>query len=225
MTETNSNNEKKGLNINTLLNVITLVGLIVLYVLFFTNKTGTGDKPGIDSSAIEKLDENIPNIAYVNSDSIIENYTLYEEMQDDLEKKQEEMQSQLQWKRSQFEKDARAFYEKLNSGGFLTRQSAEEEQQKLAKREQEIMEMSQKLSNDLANIEIKWHSKILDTITSFLKRYNTKKNYDYILGYSKGGGILLANDSLDLTEEILIKLNTQYAKSKETGEEESKDGE
>lgn len=224
MTETNNNNEKKGLNINTLLNVITLVGLIVLYVLFFTNKTAT-DTPGMDSSAIEKLDENIPNIAYVNSDSIIENYTLYKEMQEELEKKQEEMQSQLQWKRSQFEKDARAFYEKLNSGGFLTRQSAEEEQQKLAKREQEIMEMSQKLSNDLANMEIEWHSKILDTITSFLKRYNTRKNYDYILGYSKGGGILLANDSLDLTDEVLKKLNMQYEKSKEVDIEESKAGE
>ena len=36
------------------------------------------------------------------------------------------------------------------------------------------------------------------------------RNYEFILGYQKGGGILLANDSLDITQQILEGLNKKY---------------
>jgi len=55
---------------------------------------------------------------------------------------------------------------------------------------------------------------LLDTISSFMKNYNKKTNYDFILGYSKGGGILFANEAYDITKQVLEELNKQYAKHK-----------
>lgn len=209
------NQRKKGININTVMNIVLFIGLAVLYVLYFTNKKGGTTE---ESPNKKKIAENIPAIAYVNSDSLLENYKMYEEMQDNLAAKQKKLEGQLEWQRSQFEKEAQEFYQKVQSGGFLTRESAEKEQMRLAEKEQQIMQMSQKLGSDLANYELEWHSKVLDTVVNFLKRYNKKHEYDFILGYAKGGGILLANDSLEITDEVLKLINTEYKSEDEDNE-------
>lgn len=208
---------KKGFNINTLLNIVLLIGLAVLYILYFTNKSDSGQ--GAKQSNTESTSNTIPNIAFVNSDSLLGNFEMFKEMQDKLAAKQKKLEGQLQWQRSQFEKEAQAFYEKLQSGGFLTRESAEKEQMRLAEKEQQIMQMSQQLGADLANYEMEWHSKVLDTVINFLKRYNESYQYDYILGFAKGGGILLANDSLDITGEVLELINKEYINEEKDNEE------
>ena len=36
------------------------------------------------------------------------------------------------------------------------------------------------------------------------------RNYHFIMGYTKDGAILLANDSLDITENVIEGLNEEY---------------
>ena len=45
-----------------------------------------------------------------------------------------------------------------------------------------------------------------------LKTLSSKIGYDYILSYSRGGQILLANDSLNITKEVLDLLNAKDQK-------------
>ncbi len=45
-----------------------------------------------------------------------------------------------------------------------------------------------------------------------LKTLSSQIGYDYILSYSRGGQILLANDSLDITKQVLDLLNAQEQK-------------
>ena len=52
------------------------------------------------------------------------NYALAEILHDDFTKKQEAYTSEYATKRQSFEKDAAAFQEKLQRGGFLSEQSA-----------------------------------------------------------------------------------------------------
>ncbi|HNE28198.1 MAG TPA: hypothetical protein PLW66_03475, partial [Saprospiraceae bacterium] len=47
-----------------------------------------------------------------------------------------------------------------------------------------------------------------------LKTLSDKIGYDYILSYSRGGQILLANDSLDITNEVLQLLNARDQEKK-----------
>ena len=51
---------------------------------------------------------------------------------------------------------------------------------------------------------------LVDSITNFLNRYNLQHNYDYVLGYSKGGGILLAKDTFNITDQVLAAMNEAY---------------
>ena len=36
--------------------------------------------------------------------------------------------------------------------------------------------------------------------------------FDYILGFTKGGNILYANDTLDVTNDVIRELNAAYLK-------------
>jgi Skp family chaperone for outer membrane proteins len=36
---------------------------------------------------------------------------------------------------------------------------------------------------------------------------NEEMNYKFILGYQRGSGILLANDSLDITKDVIRGIN------------------
>ena len=56
--------------------------------------------------------------------------------------------------------------------------------------------------------------RLLDTITNFLKRYNEIYKFDYILTYKMAGDILIANDTLDITNDVLKTLNKEYQERK-----------
>ena len=48
-------------------------------------------------------------------------------------------------------------------------------------------------------------------LDDFLAEYNQDKNYDYILSYSKAlGFIMLANDQLDITDDVVAGMNELY---------------
>lgn len=69
--------------------------------------------------------------------------------------------------------------------------------------------------NKLAHAKDK---EIRDSITNFIIEYNRKKGYDYILAkYNEN--VLYANKSLDITSEIIDKLNSRYTPKEEKEEE------
>jgi outer membrane protein len=66
--------------------------------------------------------------------------------------------------------------------------------------------MSQKLSDE----ETKTSGEMMANLETQLKSIQSQIGYDYILSYSKGGGqVLLANDSLEITKQVLDLLNAK----------------
>lgn len=193
-------------------NVLLLIGLIVLYVLFF-NQAKTSVSTTMSDAILSK--SGAIKIAFLNSDSLMEQYQLVVDLKDELEASQKDIENKLQWKQESFKKEAIEFYEKAQKGGFTSQQQAESEQQRLAQKEQSILEYNQKVSQDLAKMEVEMHNRISDSVTNFLKRYYKKYGFDFILGYSRGGGILFANDSLDISKNVIIEMNKTYSKKKE----------
>ena len=55
---------------------------------------------------------------------------------------------------------------------------------------------------------------VINAIMEYLKKNSTQLNYKYVLGTSFGGNILYANDSLDITQHIIVGLNEDYQQSK-----------
>ena len=55
---------------------------------------------------------------------------------------------------------------------------------------------------------------VINAIMEYLKENSSQLNYKYVLGTSFGGNILYANDSLDITRNIIKGLNEKYQQTK-----------
>lgn len=188
-----------------LINGILLIGLIILYVLFFNKNTSKEIKQNANSSDIK--------IAYVDTDSLRANYIMVKEMRDTLELSFEKLEKDMKQRQASFEARAREFQNKINSNTITMEQAQKTEQQLMAE-QQNILELKDKYTNDLAEQEYLMNERFVDSVYNFLKRYNTSANFEYILGYTKGAGILFAEEKLNITNLVIEGLNNEYSNVK-----------
>jgi outer membrane protein len=199
-------------NISMVFNVVLGIAVAVLYYLHFSADTSNiqSKKEGNPKSlAMPKIQLKSTPLVYVNADSLWENFTLVKQMRKEME-----------YEKKKFETKFEADYHKLESDYLALRDKAETmsqeegmmKQQELMGREQKLTEFRQIESDRLAKLEADKTDKIQKTITAYLTEQYSKSNYAYILGYSAGGGILFANDSLEITNEVVDGLNATLKK-------------
>jgi len=191
-----------------IVSVIALIAVAVLYVLYFTGNGQPAEiqQAGESSSTAEGTSL---RIAYVKADSVIMNYDLAQDLHDEFSKKQEAYNSEFSTKRQSFEREATAFQEKLQRGGFLSEQRAIQERDRLVGKEQEIMKLDQDLSTRLAELQSKNSQQILDSLLHYLEEFNKNGKYDYILN---GSDVLIGNEAYNITKDVVAAMNDRYAK-------------
>ncbi len=194
--------QHRKINLGMALNIFSLIALVILYFLFFTeNKKNNNKNNSLDGNNKSQT------IAFVNSDSLMENYQFVKDMKFRLDSNKKVLEAQFTSKQNYFQKQIADLETKVST--YLV--SKEEAQKKAMAMQQELMELNQALTEKLSQQELDMNIALLDTISSFMKKYNKKANYDFILGYSQGGGILFANEAYDITKEVLTDLNKEYA--------------
>jgi outer membrane protein len=188
------------------LNLLMLVGLIVLYILHFTGSSRHGNQ--VDG-AIDKANKGAISVAFVNNDSILANYELVKKMRADLEAKGKRLEGEVAAKQQIFDKDA-AYFQDQVAKKSISDQSAQEIYGKLQQNQKNIYDLRDRYTAELQQSEMDMNVALIDSVMNFLKRYNEKYKFDYILGFTKGANILYANDTLDLTKDVLKELNIAY---------------
>lgn len=188
------------------LNLAALAGVIVLFVLHFT---GSGSKNNTMSGAVDKAKNGAISVAFVNNDSILNNYELVKKMRADLEAKGRRLEGEVASKQKAFEKDAAYFQEQVKKKA-ISEQSAQEIYGQLQQNQQSIYQLRDRYAAELQQSEMDMNVALIDSVMNFLKRYNDKYKFDYILGFTKGGNILFANDTLDVTKDVIKELNSAY---------------
>ena len=96
----------------------------------------------------------------------------------------------------------------------LTPDQIQAAEKSLKAEEESLMEYKQKLTAALSDKGQEIDDKLFSAIREYLKKNVGGKSYNYVLGYTKGGGILYANDSLDITRSLLEGLNKDYKDKK-----------
>lgn len=199
-------------NILLILNAVLVIAVIILFVLVLGNKSNnsfSGELTGNDSTASVRLP-----IAYVNIDSLLLNYQFAKESNESLMKKQEDSRLDLNLKARQLQTEMAEFQRKLENNAFLSRERAEQEQNRLMRKEQDLQQLNAKLSQELMDVQQKVSEELRDSINSFLKQYNKTKNYELILSNTSSDNILLSNDIYDITKEVTEALNKRFSKKK-----------
>jgi outer membrane protein len=130
-------------------------------------------------------------------------------------------------------KDARAGYEKkaaqwqANADTLIAQwqnelKSYEKERSRMSKKEQELKEellrnKQQQINQYQEAIKMKARDEdqaltqnVVNAINDYIKEYGKSKGYTFILGANGSGNIAYADESRDITKEIIEGLNKQY---------------
>ncbi len=191
-----------------ILSIISLTGVIVLAVLYFINNSnGTSNGKSNNGSGSSEI-----KIAYIQTDSVLVNYNLAIDLHKDYMSQQQQYNSEFGRKRESLERQAAAFQEKLQRGGFLNEERAMNERDKILGQEEEIRRMDYELSNKLGQMEAAINQRLADSIVSYVKEYNKKHDYTYIL--SNSGNIVVGDQKYNITKDILEGLNSRYSSLK-----------
>lgn len=151
-------------------------------------------------------------IAYVDIDSLLNNYKFSVTLRNEMLRKGENMRMTLSEKAKVIQADMEDFQRKMENNVYATRQRAEEEQARILKSQEDYARLEQRLVNELSAEEQKNNLILRDSINNFLKDYNVANGYDLILS-RMADNILLANEALDITKEVIDGLNDRYAGS------------
>lgn len=188
---------------STIVSIILGVAVAILYLLHFT---------GNKSSMMQMENSNSGNsasvsIAYVKMDSVLFTYQLAKQLTTNLQANQESFKKEYSGKRIQFEREAAAFREKVQRGGFLTEERAKLEQERLMGMQQEIERLDYELTQKLNEMQSQVNQQITDSISSFLKSYNTFKKFDFILN---SASMLEGTPKYNITKDVSEGLNKRY---------------
>ncbi len=186
---------------------VALAAVVLLFVLEFTDKDEISENRGVVGSVATG------GIAYVNIDSIIYNFDMYFELRDELIKKQEGAEAELNSGGSRYETQAKDYEEKVRKG-LVTRATAAQMEQDLIQQQQQLVNLRDQLQYDLMEEEQVMNRRILEYIYEFLEAYTEDNNYEYILGKSFGGPVLYSKSSLDITADVLQGINKYYVEKK-----------
>ena len=186
--------------------LILLIGLAVLYVLFFTSRKTA--EPGI-SLAVQRSGEKSVTVVFINIDSLNNQYLFVKKLKTDLEATGKRLETEILSEQAAFEKEATSF-QKQAAANAIPEDKAKIMYEALMQKQQALADKKERYTQQVAEKEQAMHLTLLDTVTNFLKRYNRTFKFDYILGYANAGQILLASDTLDITGDVVKELNKEY---------------
>ncbi len=151
-------------------------------------------------------------IVYVNSDTLLNKYDYFKDMSKRLQDKSDAAKSDLQSKGAAFQREV-ADYQKAQSTMPADQRQATE--QRLQRKNQELQQYQQNAGAQLQNEQGTEQAKLYDKVADFAKTYAKEKGYKLVLTYSKANPTVLFGDpSLDVTNDVVKRLNELYAKDK-----------
>lgn len=186
-----------------------LLFLVLLAVLLYHPFKST------DKQNTSFPDNGSMKIAFLNTDTIFNNYQMVKDLQEDLNSKKSKLENEVMAKQQAFQTKLTNYQSNVQNNR-ITYDQAQNAEKKLMQERDGIVALGERYSNDLAALEFQIHQQITDSIINYTTRFNQKFQADYILGYTKGGGILVANPKFEVTMEILNGLNEEYDKTKKT---------
>lgn len=150
-------------------------------------------------------------IAYVEIDSLLAKYNFCIDLNEVMVKKSENVRLTLNQKAKELDKQKQEFQTKVQNNAYLTQERAQQEYNRIAKLEQDLQELSNKLQSELLSEQEKNSLLLRDSINAFMKEYNKTKGYSMIISNTSFDNLLYADEKYNITQEIIDGLNARYA--------------
>ncbi|CCH56359.1 outer membrane chaperone Skp (OmpH) [Fibrisoma limi BUZ 3] len=188
-------------NASLVLNVVLAIAVAVLYYLHFK------DRPAEIQPVAAPAEAKGKEIVYVNVDSLLTKYDYFKDTQKVLESKRFQLENDLATKGRNLQNKVAFFQQRAQT---MTMEQGRATEASLQKEQQDLLAYRERAAQNLAVEEQKKNQELYDQIYDYLKKVNAQNKYEFVLGYTKGGGILFADPSADATKKILDGLNKEY---------------
>ena len=189
-------------NTSLIWNIVLTLAVAVLFFLHFSSKSDTGIAVA-DGGVVSGR-----RTVYVQVDSLLKNYDFFKETKKELENKNFQLENELNTKGKSLQNEVAFFQQKAQT---MTPEQARSIEAQLMKKQQDLVAYRDQAAQSLQQEEGKKNEQLYKNIRAYMEKYNKENGYEYVLGYSLGGGILFANPSLDVTQKIIDGLNKEHA--------------
>ena len=198
-------------NTSLILSIVSLVAVVVFGILFLTkdgSSKADATQAGQEVEAAAKGD-----IVYIDLDRILMEYDMANDLRSVVETKIQNIQAEINRRAQKLQTEVNSFQEKLDKG-LMTRSVAEVQSQKLQQQELDFNNYAAQKDQEISEEQVVMMNQLGDAIQTFLTKYNEEKQYAMILTNSGGAPVIVADQALNITDDVLAGLNDEYIKTK-----------
>lgn len=185
-----------------ILNIILLAA--VVYLFADRSSSNKGDDAKADTS--EEAASGPLSVAYVNIDTLLNNYTIFKSKQEELSAREQQEDGKLRSRGKALEREIMALQEKAQMG-TMTPKDLQNEEQRLMAKQQSFMEDQERISRELLAETTRINDELQGKIVATIKDFKEENGYDIVLSYGSGSPVLAIDESLDITQLVLSRLN------------------
>ncbi len=192
---------------------VLLVLIGILFYFHFTEKKNSGS---VTSRSAAMADTSAASssvsarIAYINIDTLQNNYKYYQQIKMELDGKEKSAENQIMLLQKKFQDRTSQLQQKAAQMSQKEQESAMIE---INKMQQDFQAKQQSLHEGLAEYNQKMKDQLLAKIEDYLKVYNNDGRYSYIFSYEPGF-MFYKDSTLDITADVVKGLNEQFEKEK-----------
>jgi len=189
--------------------LLTAVAGILLFLYFGNNKKSSTQK----TAAADTLSKaSSTRIAYINMDSVEENYSYAREILEEVRKSEQDNNFRLQKMSDDYSKKLQGYVQQDQSAGLT--QLSEAHQLDLRETEKKINDQKQLLEQEYVKRVQQLELNLRNKIKAYLKEYNSDRRYAYIM--SLEDRVFYYVDTVyDITVDVIKGLNLQHKSKKE----------
>ncbi len=150
-------------------------------------------------------------MGYINVEDLMKEYQATKDMETRLKAKQEKLAKQLDSLGGIFDAKLNA-YKKV--APKMSARNRNKKEQELLQEQQILQQRQQKATQELQKDNQESSKKLTDDIEKFVAGYAKQNGYNIILGTSGSGTVMYGDDTLNVTKEVIEKLNADYNSKK-----------
>ena len=196
-------------NINYVINGVIAVAVIILFVMQFSSKKESTVAPAFTT---EGDSTNLLPVAYVNVDSLLSNYNYSKDLNERILKMQEDYRLDMTQRSNALRTELNDFQRKYEANAFLTTERAQQEGNRLQKKQEELQNYAAKKEQELAAKQMELNGQLRDTIVAQLTTFNQTKGYQ--IQYSTDSKFKSGNKTVTVNKNSTTKKTISKLKAK-----------
>ena len=148
-------------------------------------------------------------IRYIDGDSLMAKYNLAIDINEAMLRRSNQLDNEQMKRGNEINRLGNEIQNKYKNNGYLTEESFNADQNRLAKMQNDAQTYLAKLQRDAQNEMMQYQLQLNDSVQNFIKDYAKQKGYDVIL--YKASTVYIV-PKYDVTNDVIEGLNKRYTK-------------